>query len=57
MKKLITLIALTPATAFAHGAHVPVSEAAHGTAHAGMYAGLALIAVALVLGVVLRVRS
>ena len=57
MKKLITLIALTPAAALAHGAHAPVPEAAHGAAHIGINVGLALIAVAVVLGIVQRLRS
>jgi hypothetical protein len=53
MKRFATvtgLMAALPASAFAHGAHMPVSEAQHGLAH--LAPALAVIALA---GVVLYV--
>jgi len=57
MKKIAVLAAGLPGMAVAHGAHAPVAEAAHGAAHVGVYAGVALV---VVLGVVvwaMRVRA
>ena len=57
MKKLATVLALAPTALLAHGAHAPVPEAAHGMAHMGLNTGLALIALAVIVGVVRRFRS
>ncbi len=57
MRKLATLIALAPTSLLAHGAHAPVPEAAHGMAHLGINVGLAIIALAAVVGLVRRFRS
>ncbi|MEL7114563.1 MAG: hypothetical protein AAGP08_03065 [Pseudomonadota bacterium] len=56
MKRLATLAALLPATAFAHGAHAPVPETAHGAAHSTpVLAGL-LVAFAVGLALIKRWR-
>lgn len=34
MKRLLTLVALFPGAAFAHGGHAPVHDVAHGLKHA-----------------------
>jgi len=57
MKKLATVIALSPTTLLAHGGHAPVPEATHGMAHLGVNLGLSLIALAVVVGLVRRFRS
>lgn len=50
MKRITALLALLPATAFAHGAHAPVPDAGlHGLAHAlPAVAVVALVAAVLV---------
>lgn len=54
MKHLLTLAALAPGSAFAHGAHAPVPEAVHTVSHAAPFIGAGLIV--LVVGVALHQR-
>jgi hypothetical protein len=57
MKKLTLIAAGLPGAALAHGAHPPVEETLHATAHSGMWVGIGLV---VVVGVVIwatRVRS
>lgn len=54
MKKLATLLALTPSLAVAHGGHVDMSVVAHDTYHVGPWIGVGLIAAAVVLA---RIRE
>lgn len=49
MKRIATALALSPSLAFAHGAHLPVPEYAHGAAHAGPLAVIVLVAAAVAL--------
>lgn len=57
MKKLALALVVSPSALLAHGAHLPVPEAAHGMAHGGLQAGLAIIALAALAVVVRRFRS
>ena len=50
MKRLALIAAFLPGLVLAHGTHAPVPEIAHGFAHAGPLAGLALIAIAVAAG-------
>ncbi len=55
MKRFATvtgLMAALPASAFAHGAHMPVSEAQHGLAH--LAPALAVVAIAAAVLVITR---
>ena len=57
MKKLITLLAVLPGAAIAHGGHAPVPEVTHGLTHAGPVLGALVIALAVGLALAQRWRS
>ena len=54
MKRLATLMTLLPGAALAHGAHAPVPETAHSTAHAAPV--LVALLVAATVGLALYAR-